>query len=122
MKKFSYQNTTSAYRKAMTEILANPNSIERCFNKGIFLNIFCFYFNFIIYININIYKADQNIDFGSFEVESILNCRVTKDDQIEYLVKWKNYDISASTWESEENLDCPEILKHFEENLIFSLG
>ena len=44
MKKFSYQNTTSAYRKAMTEILENPNSIESCFNKGIFLKYFLFLF------------------------------------------------------------------------------
>lgn len=36
--------------------------------------------------------------------------------QIEYLIEWKDFATSESTWEREQNLDCAEILIEFESN------
>jgi hypothetical protein len=36
--------------------------------------------------------------------------------QLEYLIKWKNYDDVSNTWEPEEKMleDCPSSVKDFE--------
>lgn len=36
--------------------------------------------------------------------------------QLQYLLKWRNYDDTENTWEPVENLDCPELIKEFEAN------
>jgi len=49
-----------------------------------------------------------------YEVERILEKR-TRKNKTEYLVKWKGYDDPAeNTWEPEDNLDCPDIIRKFE--------
>ena len=47
-----------------------------------------------------------------YEVEKILDKR-TYYGKIQYLIKWKGYPISESSWEPESNLNCPELLKDF---------
>jgi hypothetical protein len=47
-----------------------------------------------------------------YEVEKILGKR-TYYGKIQYLIKWKGYEISESSWESESNLNFPELLKYF---------
>ena len=34
---------------------------------------------------------------------------------MEYLIKWEGYPDSENTWEPQANLDCPEIIKAFED-------
>ena len=54
-----------------------------------------------------------------YEVEKILEKRVKKGGQIEYLVKWKNYDDpDDNTWEPADNLkEAEDIIKKYERDL-----
>ena len=48
-----------------------------------------------------------------FEVESIIDAKKVKN-KVLYLVKWKNYPVSESTWEPETNLvGAQRILRDF---------
>ncbi|CAH0773402.1 unnamed protein product [Bemisia tabaci] len=47
-----------------------------------------------------------------YEVEKILALKETKTGK-KYLIKWKNFPQSENTWEPEENLTCPDLLKKF---------
>ena len=49
-----------------------------------------------------------------FEVERIIAKRCNKN-QIEYLVKWLEYEDTDNTWEPTSNLNCPEKVKEFED-------
>ena len=51
-------------------------------------------------------------DEEEYEVEEILDKR-KHYGKIQYLIKWKGYPLSEASWEPEENLNCPEILKKF---------
>ena len=35
--------------------------------------------------------------------------------KVEYLIKWEGYPDSENTWEPQANLDCPDIIKAFED-------
>ena len=53
-------------------------------------------------------------DLEAFEVQRILNKRVTKKT-VHYLVQWKNQDCSHNTWEPVGNLGmCSELVKEYE--------
>lgn len=47
-----------------------------------------------------------------FEVENILDDEFRKGKHY-FLVKWKGYDESESSWESKSNLNCPKILQKY---------
>jgi hypothetical protein len=40
-----------------------------------------------------------------FEVGSILKHRLTRGKKLEFLIRWKGYDVSDDTWEPERNLE-----------------
>ena len=57
---------------------------------------------------------DEEVDF---EVEKILEKRLTKKGKIEYLVKWKNFeDPSETSWEPAANLRAvQDIVEKYEQ-------
>mmetsp|Transcript_25673 Transcript_25673/g.28559 ORF Transcript_25673/g.28559 Transcript_25673/m.28559 type:complete len:243 (-) Transcript_25673:82-810(-) len=66
------------------------------------------------YSNVKEEKPKEQVDY---EVEQILRWKKvdTDDGTVKkyYQVSWKGYDKSSATWEPEENLNCPGLLKEF---------
>ena len=52
-----------------------------------------------------------------YVVESVVKKRVMANGKVQYLLKWKNWSSAHNTWEPVENLDCPELLKAYEDQL-----
>lgn len=48
--------------------------------------------------------SDSDLSEDEYQVENILNKRVTKAGIVEYLIKWENYSNKYNTWEPKENL------------------
>ena len=49
---------------------------------------------------------------NEYEVESIMNKKTIKG-KVKYLIRWKGWEESDDTWEPEETLSCPELIKAF---------
>ncbi|CAI6372995.1 unnamed protein product [Macrosiphum euphorbiae] len=52
-----------------------------------------------------------------YDVELILDKRLN-NNKVEYFLKWRGYSNRENCWVSEDDLNCPSLIKLFEENLI----
>jgi hypothetical protein len=51
---------------------------------------------------------------AEYEVEAIRNhCHFGKNKKLQYLLKWKGYPEADNTWESEDQLNAPDLLKQY---------
>jgi len=51
-----------------------------------------------------------------YVVEKILKKRINKG-KVEYYLKWVGYSEEENTWEPSDNLDCPELIQKYEDEL-----
>ncbi|RWS21904.1 chromobox-like protein [Leptotrombidium deliense] len=51
-----------------------------------------------------------------FNVERIVDKRQTKGG-VEYCLKWSGYESDENTWEKVENLNCPDLIKEYEDSV-----
>ena len=51
-----------------------------------------------------------------YEVEAIIGKRTIRG-QVQYKIKWLNYEDNESTWEPISNLSCNILIKQYEESI-----
>jgi len=51
-----------------------------------------------------------------YVVEKLLDKRI-RNGFVEYLISWQGYGPDENTWEPKKNLDCPALIKAFEDSL-----
>lgn len=59
--------------------------------------------------------ADKELE-AEYEVEKVVDSRITAEGKREYFIKWKGYNDYDNSWESD--VDCPELIREFEEERV----
>ncbi|CAF1392062.1 unnamed protein product [Adineta steineri] len=60
-------------------------------------------------------SSEESESENEYQVEAIVDKR-TKGKKIQYLLKWKGYSDADNTWEDKNNLNCPDLVKEFEDS------
>lgn len=55
-------------------------------------------------------ESDENTEW---EVERIVKHRIKREEDWEFLIRWKGCTAKDDTWEAEENLNCPDLLSTY---------
>ncbi|KAG4076565.1 hypothetical protein HA402_002728 [Bradysia odoriphaga] len=55
-------------------------------------------------------SSDSDVEW---EVQQIVGVKKVKGESRQYLIRWKGYGARHDTWESEERLNCPDLIKKF---------
>nr|XP_022900121.1 uncharacterized protein DDB_G0283697-like [Onthophagus taurus]XP_022911290.1 uncharacterized protein DDB_G0283697-like [Onthophagus taurus] len=63
----------------------------------------------------NVEEEVETEEEEQYEVEAVVDSK-TINGVKHYLIRWKGYDASSDTWESKDSLNCPELIKEFNEN------
>lgn len=59
-------------------------------------------------------RKDETGEPKEYKVEKIVDKRYDAKGNIEYLLKWADYDDKDNTWEPVSNLDCAGLIEAFE--------
>lgn len=63
-------------------------------------------------------EDEEECEEDEYIVEAIRDWRHNlREKRREYLIKWKGYAEAENTWEPEDHLNCPDILKKFKDSL-----
>lgn len=58
-------------------------------------------------------EEDDSDENTEWEVARIVKHRTKKNESREFLIRWKGYTSEDDTWEAEENLNCPELIREY---------
>lgn len=58
--------------------------------------------------NIASVQKNENV----YEVEKVMSHKIRNNVRY-FLIRWKGYDSDSDTWEREENLNCPRLVKQY---------
>lgn len=57
--------------------------------------------------------SEDSEEDEEWEVHRIVDIRNKKDRKREFLIRWKGYKSNYDSWESEENLNCPDLIDEY---------
>lgn len=61
-------------------------------------------------------ESSSEEEDGEYSVEKVLD-KHTRDNKVEYYLKWKGHTEAYNTWELEEHLNCRKLIKAFNDEL-----
>ncbi|XP_055541409.1 heterochromatin protein 1-like [Wyeomyia smithii] len=58
-------------------------------------------------------KEEEDDEEEEYEVQDIIDHRKERGGKLVYRIRWKNYGEDDDTWEPEDTLSCPDIIKKY---------